>query len=179
MADRSEAALRADIVEIGRRLHARAYVASNDGNISVRVDAARLLTTPTGVSKGFMTPDMMVITDLSGRKLAGEREPSSELLMHLEVYRNRPEVNAVVHAHPPVATANVVLPVTARIRGVNGIAVPLTDRVLAHPGDRVRPARDAGLAGGERRVADQLGPAATPLLAPTAFPGTTHNAEDA
>ena len=99
---------RADIVEIGRRLHERAYVASNDGNISVRLDGDRLLTTPKGVSKGFMTPDMLVVTDLDGRKLAGERDPSSELLMHLAVYRRRPDVGAVVHAHPPVATGFAV-----------------------------------------------------------------------
>ncbi len=103
-----EEQLRADIVEIGRRLHARAYVASNDGNISVRLDDDRLLTTPKGVSKGFMTPDMLVITDLEGRKAAGHRDPSSELPMHLAVYRNRPEVAAVVHAHPPTATGFAV-----------------------------------------------------------------------
>lgn len=104
----SEEHARAAIVEIGRRLHAREYVASNDGNVSVRLDAGRLLTTPTGVSKGFMTPDMLVVTDFEGRKLAGGRNPSSELLMHLAVYRHRPEVNAVVHAHPPVATGFAV-----------------------------------------------------------------------
>lgn len=104
----NEATLRADIVEVGRRLHARGYIASNDGNISVRLDDRRLLTTPKGVSKGFMTPDMMVVTDLDGRKLAGERDPSSEMLMHLEVYRHRPDVVAVVHAHPPVATGFAV-----------------------------------------------------------------------
>ena len=103
-----EHSLRADIVEIGRRLHAGGFVASNDGNISVRLDDDRLLTTPTGVSKGFMTPDMMVITDLSGRKLAGDREPSSEILMHLAVYEHRPEIAAVVHAHPPTATGFAV-----------------------------------------------------------------------
>ncbi len=103
-----EERLRADIVEIGRRLHDRGYVASNDGNISVRFDAERLLTTPTGVSKGFMTPDMMVTTDLNGRKVAGDREPSSEILMHLAVYEYRPEIKAVVHAHPPTATGFAV-----------------------------------------------------------------------
>lgn len=103
-----EEQLRADIVEIGRRLHARAYVASNDGNISVRLDDERLLTTPKGVSKGFMTPDMLVITDLDGHRLAGGRDPSSELLMHLAVYRNRPQAAAVVHAHPPTATGFAV-----------------------------------------------------------------------
>ena len=79
--------LRQDIVEVGRRLYQRGYVASNDGNISVRIDGERILATPTGVSKGFMTPDMMVVTDLSGRKLAGPRHASSELKMHLAVYR--------------------------------------------------------------------------------------------
>ena len=83
-------------------------MASNDGNISVRIGDDRLVTTPTGVSKGFMTPDMMVTTDLSGRKLAGDREPSSELLMHLAVYEHRPEIRAVVHAHPPTATGFAV-----------------------------------------------------------------------
>ncbi len=99
---------RADIVEVGRRLWERGYVASNDGNISVRLDEHRLITTPKNVSKGFMTADMMVITDLDGKKIAGERDPSSELKMHLEVYRNRPDARAVVHAHPPTATGFAV-----------------------------------------------------------------------
>ena len=104
----SEGALRDGIVEVGRRLYARGYTASNDGNISVRLDASRLLMTPKGVCKGFMSPDMMCITDLDGRKLAGERDPSSEMQMHLEVYRQRPDVAAVVHAHPPTATGFAV-----------------------------------------------------------------------
>src|SRR3954470_12715914 len=104
----SEQQLRADIVEVGRRLYARGYTASNDGNISVRLDDRRLLMTPTGVCKGFMDARMMCITDLEGRKLEGERNPSSEIQMHLEVYRQRPEIQAVVHAHPPVATAFAV-----------------------------------------------------------------------
>jgi L-fuculose-phosphate aldolase len=103
-----ETQLRADIVEVGRRLYARGYTASNDGNISVRLDAARLLMTPTSVCKGFMTPDMMCITDLDGRKLVGDRDPSSEMQMHFEVYRRRPDVQAVVHAHPPLATGFAV-----------------------------------------------------------------------
>jgi len=104
----SEQQLRADIVEVGRRLYARGYTASNDGNISVRLDEGRLLMTPKGVCKGFMDPAMMSITDLEGRKLAGERDPSSEMQMHLEVYRQRPDVQAVVHAHPPIATGFAV-----------------------------------------------------------------------
>src|SRR3954451_16475142 len=104
----AESELRDGIVEVGRRLYARGYVASNDGNISVRLDDARILTTPKSVSKGFMTPAMMVVTDLAGKKLSGERDPSSELLMHLEVYRNRPDVRAVVHSHPPLSTGFAV-----------------------------------------------------------------------
>jgi L-fuculose-phosphate aldolase len=119
MSTRAEEQIRADIVEVGRRLYARSYVASNDGNISVRLDERRLVTTPKSVSKGFMTPDMMVVVDLDGRKVAGERDPSTELPMHLEVYRNRPDVNAVVHAHPPLATGFAVA------------GIPLTRAVLA------------------------------------------------
>jgi L-fuculose-phosphate aldolase len=100
-------------------MYARGYVASNDGNISARLDDSRLITTPKSVSKGFMTPDMMVIVGYDGKKIAGDRDPSSELPMHLEIYRNRPDVNAVVHAHPPLATGFAVA------------GIPLTRAVLA------------------------------------------------
>ncbi len=103
-----ESALRGDIVEVGRRMYARGYTASNDGNISARLGPDRLLMTPKSVCKGFMTPDMMCITDLDGRKLQGDRDPSTETLMHLEVYRQRADVQAVVHAHPPIATGFAV-----------------------------------------------------------------------
>jgi L-fuculose-phosphate aldolase len=119
MSTRLEEQLRADIVEAGRRLYARGFIASNDGNISARLDDRRLLTTPRSVSKGFMTPDMMVIVDYSGKKVAGDRDASSELPMHLEIYRNRPDANAVVHAHPPLATGFAVA------------GIPLTRAVLA------------------------------------------------
>ena len=104
----AEQQLRCDIVEVGRRMYARGYTASNDGNISARLGPDRLLMTPKSVCKGFMTPEMMCITDLAGRKLQGDRDPSSEMLMHLEVYRQRPDVQAVVHAHPPIATGFAV-----------------------------------------------------------------------
>src|SRR5947207_10434283 len=100
--------LRSDIVEIGRRMYARGYTAANDGKISVRLGPDRLLMAPKSVCKGFMTSDMMCVTDLDGRKLQGDRDPSSEMLMHLEVYRQRPDVQAVVHAHPPIATGFAV-----------------------------------------------------------------------
>lgn len=102
--------LRSAIVEVGRRLWTRGFVASNDGNISVRLPGDRLLMTPTSVSKGFMDPEMMVITDMEGRLLSGApgRKASSEILMHLTAYRHRPDVGAVVHAHPPLATGFAV-----------------------------------------------------------------------
>jgi len=102
--------LRADIVEVGRRLWTRGFVASNDGNISVRIAPDRLLMTPASVSKGFMTADMMVVTDLDGALVSGApgRTPSSEIQMHLVVYQSRPDVGAVVHAHPPLSTGFAV-----------------------------------------------------------------------
>jgi len=103
---KSEDEQRRDICTAGRWTHARSFVAATDGNISVRLDSRRVLTSPTGISKGMMTPDDLVITDLRGRKLAGRREASSELAMHLLIYNRRPEVNSVVHAHPPAATAH-------------------------------------------------------------------------
>ena len=95
---------RRDICLAGRWVHARHFVAATDGNISVRLDHERLLTSPTAMSKGLMTPDDLVITDMHGRRLAGARQPSSELGMHLLIYRRRPDVHAVCHAHPPIAT---------------------------------------------------------------------------
>jgi L-fuculose-phosphate aldolase len=103
---KSEDEHRREICTAGRWIHGRAFVASTDGNISVRLDSRRILTSPTGISKGLMLPDDLVITDLKGRKLAGRREASSELAMHLLIYSRRPEVNAVCHAHPPMATAH-------------------------------------------------------------------------
>ena len=103
---KSEDEHRRDICTVGRWIHSRAFVVSTDGNISVRLDSRRVLTSPTGMSKGMMVPDDLVITDLQGRKLAGRREASSELAMHLLIYNRRPDVHAVVHAHPPTATAH-------------------------------------------------------------------------
>jgi L-fuculose-phosphate aldolase len=101
---------RESIVEVGRRLWARGFVASNDGNISIRLGPDRLLMTPASVSKGFMTPEMMVVTDLDGAvvEAAPGRKPSSEALMHLVAYRQRPDIGAVVHAHPPTSTGFAV-----------------------------------------------------------------------
>src|SRR5260221_5217044 len=104
--ERSEDEHRRDIWTVGRWIHSRAFVVSTDGNISVRMDSRRVLTAPTVMSKGMMSPDDLVITDLQSRKVAGRREASSELAMHLLIYNRRPDVHAVVHAHPPAATSH-------------------------------------------------------------------------
>ncbi len=102
--------LKKQIVEIGKRIWMRGYVASNDGNISVKISDHELLTTPTGVSKGFMTTEMIIKCDLEGKVIAGSKDyrPSSELKMHIDVYKERPDVRSVVHAHPPYATSFAV-----------------------------------------------------------------------
>ncbi len=101
---KSEDEHRRDICTVGRWIHARNFVAATDGNISVRIDSSRILTSPTAISKGMMTPDDLVITDLTGTRLSGHRPASSELGMHLLIYRRRPDIRAVCHAHPPIAT---------------------------------------------------------------------------
>lgn len=93
------------IIDIGQRMYVRAFVAANDGNISIRISENEVITTPTGVSKGFMKKKMLVKTDLDGNVLEGTYKPSSELKMHLRAYRENPQIRAVVHAHPPICTA--------------------------------------------------------------------------
>ncbi|WP_443662946.1 class II aldolase/adducin family protein [Dysosmobacter sp.] len=99
---------RALMCAVGKLLYDRGYVAANDGNLSMKTAPDRLLVTPSGVSKGRLTPDMLLVTDLEGNVLEGNRHPSSETKMHLAVYRGRLDVGAVVHAHPPVSTAFAV-----------------------------------------------------------------------
>jgi L-fuculose-phosphate aldolase len=97
--------LRRDLVRFGRWLSRLGFMPGTSGNLSVRLDRQRLLVTPTGASKYLLKPADMVIVDLEGRHLAGSRRATSELGMHLAVYRHRDDVNAVIHSHPPVATA--------------------------------------------------------------------------
>lgn len=101
----TDAHAKADILAVGRMLWQRGLVAANDGNLSVRTGENALWVTPTGVSKGAMTDDMLVKLDLEGNVLLGTRKPSSEVKLHLRIYREDPLVRAVVHAHPPAATA--------------------------------------------------------------------------
>ena len=97
-------AQRIEIVKLGRLLHTKGFVAAMDGNISARVNGGMILATPTCMSKGMMEPEDLVLVDLDGRKIEGRREVSSEIQMHVLIYRMRPEIRGVVHAHPPTAT---------------------------------------------------------------------------
>ncbi len=126
--NRTEQLWRKEIVRVGRLLHEKGYVAATDGNVSVRLSKNRVLSTPSGFSKGFLTPEQLVVTDLEGKRVPSyepaSRDPSgralrlgsgqasgrslkptSELLMHLEAYRQRPDVVSVIHAHPPICVA--------------------------------------------------------------------------
>lgn len=106
MSYQDEEKIRQEIVTVSRLLHSREYISGYDGNVSVRVGRNRLLCTPSGVNKGFLEARDLVVVDLDGNTLrGGGRTPSSEVLMHLLVYQQRPEMNAVVHAHPPHCVA--------------------------------------------------------------------------
>lgn len=136
----SEFEARRSIVEIGRRIWERGYIAANDGNLSVRI-GEKILVTPTGRSKGFLRPEDIVEVTSKGRPLSRGGEPTSELAMHLAVYEERPDVGAVVHAHPPNATgfavagvplAQCVLPEVILSLGevpLAGYATPTTEEV--------------------------------------------------
>ena len=100
--------LKEQICEIGRRVYAKGFAAANDGNISIRLNDREVLCSPTMMSKGFLKPEDLCVVDYEGKQLAGTRKRSSEILLHLSVYKQRPDVNAVVHCHPPHATAFAV-----------------------------------------------------------------------
>src|SRR5215469_13174736 len=100
----SEHQLRREIVKMGQALHERGFIAACDGNLSVRMDDDRVLVTPTGMSKGGMRSADLVIVDMEGQRVKGRREMTSEIGMHLLIYRMRPDVRGIVHAHPPTAT---------------------------------------------------------------------------
>src|SRR5437762_7513064 len=104
----NEHKIKEQICEIGRRLYNRGFAAANDGNITVRLNDRELLCTPTMVSKGFLKPEDICKVDYEGKQLAGSRKRTSEVLLHLIVYKHRPDVQSVVHCHPPHATAFAV-----------------------------------------------------------------------
>lgn len=104
----THARARADIVEVCRRLYDRGLIAGPDGNVSVRIAGGRVLVTPAGMCKIDVRPQDLIELDLDGERRHGRGMPSSEILMHLRIYQRRGDVNAVVHAHPPAATAFAV-----------------------------------------------------------------------
>lgn len=120
----SDHTLRQEIVRIGRLMHQLEFIDGSAGNISVRLDSTHILTTPSGLPKGFLEPDQLIVVNMQGQlsgpqpAAADNLRPTSELLMHLEVYRRRPDVNAVVHAHPLTAVALSVA------------GIPLTDCII-------------------------------------------------
>ncbi len=115
----SEFEIKKQICDIGKRIYNRNMVAANDGNISVKLNDNEFLCTPTGVSKGFMTPEYICKVDADGNVIQanGSFKPSSEIKMHMRVYKKRPDVNAVVHAHPTYATSFAIagIPLTQPI----------------------------------------------------------------
>ena len=120
MAD-SESNLRAEIVRIGKLMHQFEFVDGTSGNISARLGPDRILATPSGLAKGFLTPEQLIIVDMDGNlvpPVLPGLKPTSELLMHLEAYRQRPDVNGVVHAHPITSVALSI------------VGIPLTDCVI-------------------------------------------------
>lgn len=101
----SEDRLRQEIERFCHLIYEKGYVASTDGNVSARLPGGHIMCTPTMCNKGFVKAEDMVVIDLKGARIKGERKPSSEIAMHLLVYEMRPDIHAVVHAHPPCATA--------------------------------------------------------------------------
>jgi len=114
------------IVTVCRRLYERGLIAGPDGNVSVRLSADRVLVTPCGLSKGELAEGDLVEVALDGRRLAGDRDPSSEVILHLRMYSRRPDVRAVVHAHPPVATGFAV--------AGEGLEAPVLPELIAQMG---------------------------------------------
>ena len=115
----SEEQLRLEICKVGKWMYDRGHIVACEGNLSVRLDDGRILTTPTCMNKGMLAPEDLVVTDLDGKQLAGFRRYSSELAIHLLYYRMRPDVNAVCHGHPPTATGFAVAG-----RGLNRALLP-------------------------------------------------------
>jgi L-fuculose-phosphate aldolase len=94
-----------ELVEFGKRLYLRNHIGAAEGNLSTRLPDGRIMITPSGVNKGYMSPEDMVICDSAGKKLQGSRKPSSEIKLHVAIYNWRPDINAICHAHPVYATA--------------------------------------------------------------------------
>jgi L-fuculose-phosphate aldolase len=142
----SEHHSRREIVQLGRMLHEHGFIAATDGNLSVRLDARRILITPTGMSKGAMRPADMMVADMNGRRLKGKREVTSEIGMHLLIYRMRPDIQAIVHAHPRTATGFAAAGIALNQPLVCEVVIGLGQIPLGHSRTRAHPgAADPGL----------------------------------
>lgn len=132
--DNLEKEIREQICEVGKRIWLKGWIAANDGNISMRLDDEFVIATPTGVSKGFMSPDMLIKVDLNGNVRSGYLKPSSEIKIHLEAYKRRDDVRAFVHAHPPVCTGYAVANIPLDFKTLPEIIVSLGRIPLAKYG---------------------------------------------
>ena len=145
----NESRIKSELVAVSRKLWARGFVANHDGNVSVRVAADRIWATPTAVSKGDVTEEMLVLLDLNGQRVAGRLKPFSEINLHLACYRARPEVRAVVHAHPPTATgfavAGVPLPEAMMPEAIVSLGATIPTVDYAPPGPKAAEAVDAAV----------------------------------
>lgn len=141
----SEQEHREEIVRVGRMMFDKGWIAANDGNISVRLGDDRVLVTPRGVSKGMLAPEDLVVADLEGRKLSGHLEVTTEIGMHLTIYRVRPDVRAVVHAHPPAATGFAVAGRALNLGSLPEVIVCLGSVPLAEYGLPGTPAFSEGM----------------------------------
>ncbi|MGH8323177.1 MAG: class II aldolase/adducin family protein, partial [Steroidobacteraceae bacterium] len=142
---KTEKEYREEIVEVGRLVWQKGWVAANDGNISLRLDENRVLCTPTGVCKGMMRPDDLIVCDAQGVKIEGARERTTEIAMHMTIYRLRPDVRAVVHAHPPVATGFATAGRPLNLALLPEMIVGLGTVPLAHYGLPGTPALTEGM----------------------------------
>ncbi len=102
---KSEYQHRKEMIEIGKRVHQHGWISATDGNFSVKIGDDRILTTPTGVHKGYLEMEDFIIVDMEGKKISGTRNPSTEIDMHLTCYKQRPDISAVIHAHPTFCIA--------------------------------------------------------------------------
>ena len=143
--------VRAELVATSRRLHAMGWVANHDGNVSVRLTGQRLLITPTAYSKLDVDDASLIIVDLDGKVLEGRKKPFSELELHLAAYRARPEVEVVLHAHPPHATAFGLTGVELAPLAMPELVVSLGDRIPTVP--RAMPRTPAAVKGVEAAAA--------------------------
>jgi L-fuculose-phosphate aldolase len=141
----TEQQFREDIVQIGRLMFEKDWIAASDGNITVRLPDGRILATPAGMCKGMLDTQDLTLCDLDGRKISGGREPTSEMGMHLTIYRMRPDALAVVHAHPPVATGFAVAGRELNLGLLPEVIVGLGSVPLAEYGTPGTPALSEGM----------------------------------